>query len=125
MTDSQPELLLDPQGIPILTERVSDEELEDRANSDNGQARGKSIASIANDLLDSELFQQQLDEISRELSHEIRMQLEQTLGTALEAVVNEALEHNKQRSYELIRKQLENSLPGLLAKIIQDEGIAT
>jgi len=114
------DLVIDSDGLPVLTELVPEQDLQ-AAQGGKPRMAGMSIADIANDLLDSEVFQRQLDDISRDLSRNIRLQLEQALGIALENVVNEALEHNKLRSFELIRQQLEGTLPVLLAKIIQDE----
>ena len=58
------------------------------------------------------------------MSGGIRLQMEQALGIALETVITDALERNKLRSFELIRRHLENVLPGMLAKIIDDQGLS-
>ena len=57
------------------------------------------------------------------MTRSIRLQIEQTLGIAIENVINKALDDNNVRSFELIRHQLEDALPELLAKALQDEGI--
>ncbi|TFG79504.1 MAG: hypothetical protein E4H19_16375 [Chromatiales bacterium] len=119
-------LPLDSEGIPILTDLVSDQELmhaRDMAEPDETPAY-LSTAQIADELLSSELFQQQLDEVAAELARGIRLQVEQALGTAIEDVINEALDRNNARSFELIRVQLEDAVPELLAKAMQDKGIS-
>jgi hypothetical protein len=126
MTTHKTQLPLDSDGIPILTRLVRREEMM-RANDEpapNEPVRNLSTAEIANELLSSELFQKQLDEVASELSQGIRLQLEQALGTAIEDVVNKALDRNKARAFELIRDQLEDSLPRMLAKAMQDRGIS-
>jgi hypothetical protein len=118
-------LPLDSEGIPILTELVSNEELlraDDPATQDHAMA-GLTTAEIADELLSSEVFQQQLDEVASDLSRRIRLQVEQALGTAIEDVINEALDRNNAHSFELIRVQLEDTLPELLAKAIQDKAL--
>jgi hypothetical protein len=118
-------LPLDSEGIPILTELVSNEELlraDDPDTPDHAMA-GLTTAEIADELLSSEVFQQQLDEVASDLSRKIRLQVEQALGTAIEDVINEALDRNNAHSFELIRVQLEDTLPELLAKAIQDKAL--
>ena len=125
MTDRATELTLDAQGLPILTDRVLDEELltADELAAGTGLP-ALSTAEIAEELLASEIFQQQLDAVAAELTSSIRLQVEQVLGVAIENVINQALEDNSVHSFELIRQQLEQSLPEMLAKAMQDEGVS-
>ena len=126
MSKQPTRLPLDSEGIPILTELVSHEELmraRHLAGLDDTPAQ-LSTAEIADELLSSELFQQQLDNVAAELARSIRLQVEQALGTAIEDVINQALNRNNARSFELIRVQLEDALPELLAKAMQDKGIS-
>jgi hypothetical protein len=123
MSDQSPEIPVDSEGVPILTDIVPEDELLGAAPAAATHTHGLSTAEIAEDLLGSELFQQQLDEVAAELTRSIRLQVEQSLGTAIENVINQALDDNNVRSFELIRHQLEDALPGLLAKALQDEGI--
>lgn len=118
-------LALDVDGLPILTDRVEEDELlaADELASDM-QLPGLTTAEIAEELLASEVFQQQLDSVATELTRNIRLQVEQALGIAIENVVTQALEDNSVHSFELIRHQLEQSLPELLAKVMQDEGVS-
>lgn len=123
MSDHYPEIPVDSEGVPILTDIVTDDELLGADPAPDLAPRGLSTTELAEDLLNSELFQQQLDEVAAELTRSIRLQVEQTLGIAIENVINQALDDNNVRSFELIRHQLEDALPGLLAKALQDEGI--
>jgi hypothetical protein len=123
MSDHYPEIPVDSEGVPILTDIVTEDELLGAATATVPHTYGLSTAEIAEELLGSELFQQQLDEVAAELTRSIRLQIEQSLGTAIENVINQALDDNNVRSFELIRHQLEDALPALLAKALQDEGI--
>jgi hypothetical protein len=123
MSDHYHEIPIDSEGVPILTDIVTDDELLTAAIEPDLPATGLSTAELAEELLNSELFQQQLDEVAAELTRNIRLQIEQTLGIAIENVINQALDDNNVRSFELIRNQLEDALPELLAKALQDEGI--
>jgi len=121
--NDQHNIVTDPDGLPVLTDLVSGQELQS-AESDDRQPRRMSVSDIANELLDNEVFKRQLDDIAREMSGGIRLQMEQALGIALETVITDALERNKLRSFELIRRHLENVLPGMLAKILDDQGLS-
>jgi hypothetical protein len=125
MSEQYHDIPVDSEGVPILTDMVTEQELLDAAAMPDQPTHGLSTAELAQELLGSELFQQQLDEVAAELTRGIRLQVEQTLGIAIENVINKALDDNNVRSFELIRHQLEHALPGLLAKALQDEGIIT
>jgi hypothetical protein len=125
MTDQTPNLPLDSEGIPILTDPVSTEELLSAGTTTEhfGRYNSMSTAEISEELLSSELFQRQLDEVAAELSRNIRLQTEQALGTAIEDIISKTLDRNNARSFELIRVQLEDALPELLAKVLQDQDV--
>ena len=123
MSEHYHNIPVDSEGVPILTDIVSEESLLAAEAAPDLSSPGLSTAELAEELLRSELFQQQLDEVAAELTRGIRLQIEQTLGIAIENVVNKALDDNNVRSFELIRHQLEDALPELLAKALQDEGI--
>ncbi|MGB5472945.1 MAG: hypothetical protein WBQ78_05670 [Gammaproteobacteria bacterium] len=123
MSEHYHDIPVDSEGVPILTDIVSEESLLATEAAPDLPSPGLSTAELAEELLRSELFQQQLDEVAAELTRGIRLQIEQTLGIAIENVVNKALDDNNVRSFELIRNQLEDALPELLAKALQDEGI--
>ena len=126
MMNRPTELALDKDGLPILTDRVQEHELlaADELATDSWLP-GMTTAEIADELLASEIFQQQLDAVATELSRSIRLQVEQALGMAIENVIPQALEDNSVHSFELIRQQLERDLPELLAKVMQDEGVSS
>jgi hypothetical protein len=125
MSEHYHDIPVDSEGVPILTVIVPEDVLLAAETATDEPVAGLSTSEIADDLLNSELFQQQLDEVAAELTRSIRLQVEQTLGIAIENVINKALDDNNVRSFELIRHQLEDALPGLLAKALQDEGIIT
>jgi len=125
MSDHYHDIPVDSEGVPILTDIVPEDVLLEAATDPDLPAPGLSTSELAEELLCSEVFQQQLDEVAAELTRGIRLQIEQTLGIAIENVINKALDDNNVRSFELIRHQLEDSLPMLLAKALQDEGIVT
>ena len=125
MNNLTAELVLDPDGLPILTDHVDEEELlaaEEPATE--AQLPAMTSAEIAEELLSSQIFQQQLDSVAAELAGSIRLQVEQTLGVAIENAINDALEDNTVHSFELIRQQLEQALPDMLARVMQDEGVS-
>ena len=123
MNERYHEIPVDSEGVPILTDIVPEDVVLAAETDSDLPAPGLSTAELAEELLNSELFQQQLDEVAAELTRSIRLQIEQTLGIAIENVINKALDDNNVRSFELIRHQLEDALPELLAKALQDEGI--
>ncbi|HUT40943.1 MAG TPA: hypothetical protein VM011_06320 [Gammaproteobacteria bacterium] len=123
MSEHYHDIPVDSEGVPILTDIVSEDALLAAEAAPDLPSPGLSTVELAEELLSSELFQQQLDEVAAELTRGIRLQIEQTLGIAIENVINKALDDNNVRSFELIRNQLEDALPELLAKALQDEGI--
>jgi hypothetical protein len=125
MSDQYHDIPVDSEGVPILTDIIPEDVLQASESAPDLPAAGLSTSEIAEELLNSEVFQQQLDEVAAELTRSIRLQVEQTLGIAIENVINKALDDNNVRSFELIRHQLEDALPGLLAKALQDEGVIT
>ncbi len=125
MNDHYHDIPVDSEGVPILTEIVPEDELLAAETRAGLPVHGLSTTELAEELLNSELFQQQLDEVAAELTRSIRLQVEQTLGIAIENVISKALDDNNVRSFELIRQQLDDALPELLAKALQDQGILT
>ena len=123
MNDRTPNLPLDSEGVPILTDLVSTEELLQADTARFGRYNNMSTTEIAEELLSSELFQHLLDELASELSRNLRLQTEQALGTAIEDVIGKTLDRNNARTFELIRVQLEDALPELLSKVLQDQDV--
>ena len=121
MTNSDKDLLLDPDGIPILTNLVQEDAAPYAA--DPGQetsASDVSVDDLAALLLKNNTFRQQLDEIAAELTHSVREQTERALKPVLEEAVSLALDDSTKASCEAIRERLKATLPRLLARTLQD-----
>ncbi|MEN8204384.1 MAG: hypothetical protein ABFS24_00105 [Pseudomonadota bacterium] len=121
MTNPNEELVLDADGIPILTDLVhkdvtpesTDQPLEPHQDD-------VSVDELAGLLLNSETFRQQLDEIAAELTRTVCQQLELTLRPTLEEAISLALDDGSRASHEAVRKHLETVLPDLLARTLQN-----
>jgi len=118
MTNSNEDLVLDADGIPILTDLVRENETP--APTEQPQQDDMSVDELAGLLLNSDTFRQQLDEIAAELTRAVRQQIELTLRPTLEEAISLALEDSNTASYEAVRKQLEEALPDLLARTLQN-----
>ena len=121
MTNTTEELLLDPDGIPILTDLVHDDQApagsEQPGETENDEL---SAGELSNLLLNNSAFKEQLDQISDELTRSVRRQAEQALKPILDAAVTLAFEDSSTDSQEAIRLQLEKSLPELIAQTLKD-----
>ena len=121
MTNENKDLLLDPDGIPILMdlvhENISPHTAEETPGSSSNEVSVDELASL---LLNSEAFRKQLDEIAAELSRSVRQQLELTLRPTLEEAITLAFDDSSTASRDAVRQQLESILPGLLARTLQD-----
>ena len=120
MTSMDEELILDADGIPILTELVREDETATAVEQRQG-SNSASIppARIASRLLNSKFFHQQLEEISAALTHTVHHQIEQTLRPAIEQAIILALEDSDLLAAKTIRQQLEAALPDLLARALK------
>ena len=119
------DLALDKDGIPILTDLVTDEKPEDTspANSVPPPPPPTPVISptdIARQLIDSETVRQQLDELASDLASDMRLHMEQTLAEAIDQAIDSALDRYSTRSKEHIREQLDAALPWLIARALQD-----
>ena len=121
MTNTNKDLLLDPDGIPILTDLVVDDAPPTAAAESRGPGNDEvSVDELARLLLDSAAFKKQLDVIAAELTRSVRQQLELTLRPTLEEAITLAFDDGNAASCEAVRKQLEAALPGLLAHTLQE-----
>ena len=121
MTDTKEGLVLDPDGIPILTDLIQEDATQDSATAGQESPNSElSVDELAGLLLNSEAFTQQLDEIAAELVRSVREQIELALRPVIEEAINLALDDSGTPSYEAVRKQLKETLPGLLARTLQD-----
>jgi len=121
MTAMNEELVLDADGIPILTELVHEDAQPAMVEQyqDAGIA-GAPPAEIADRLLNSQSFHQQIDEITAALTRNIRHQVEQTLQPAIEQAIILALEDSDTHAAEAVRQQLEAALPALIAQALEN-----
>ena len=113
---------LDEAGIPILTDPVADRDVV--ATDDQQLAErlsGLSTTAIVSALLASEPFIQQLDELATRLARQVHEEMQRELQPMLEAALGQALKDSKTRAAEAIYRQLEASLPGLLARTLRKD----
>ena len=121
MTNTNEDLVLDPDGIPILTDLIQEDATPNPAKPGQESPNSElSVDELAGLLLNSEAFTQQLDEIAAELVRSVREQIELALKPVIEEAVNLALDDSGIPSYEAVRKQLNATLPELLARTLQD-----
>ncbi|MCG6898759.1 MAG: hypothetical protein LJE75_02045 [Gammaproteobacteria bacterium] len=121
MTKTNEDLLLDPDGIPILTDLVADDATPNAdAESRKPGSNDVSVEELARLLLNSNAFKKQLDVIAAELTRSVRQQLELALRPTLEEAITVAFDDSNAASCEAVRKQLEADLPELLARAVQE-----
>ena len=118
MTNPNEDLVLDADGIPILTDLVRENETPE--STEQLQKDDVSADELAGLLLNSDTFRQQLDEIAAELTRTVRQQLELALRPSLEEAISLAIDDSNTASYEAVRKQLETALPDLLARTLHN-----
>ena len=116
MSTQDQELAFDSDGIPILTDIVYDD--EDTSEPLDHQQAGLSPGELALELLESEAFRRQLDEIAAEIAHGVRQHMEQTLRPIIDVAISHALDGGDNASRQAIRDQLEAALPELLAQTL-------
>ena len=112
-------LVLDADGIPILTELVHAHETP--ASVAQQQDTGSveiSPADMADSLLHNPFFSQQLDEITAELSRNLRDEVEQSLRPAIEEAISLGLNGCGDHTAAMLRQRLEATLPDLLARAL-------
>ena len=114
------ELVIDAEGIPILTELVREDFLPAEAEfyQDAGIA-GAPPADIADRILNSPHFHQKISEITATLTDNVHHQIEQTLQPAIEQAVILVLEDSETHAAETVRQQLEAALPDLIEKALE------
>ena len=118
MTNPSEDLVLDANGIPILTDLVREHETpEPTKYPRKDEVSTDELAAL---LLHSETFRQQLDEIATGLTRAVHQQIELALRPMIKEAISLALDDSSAASYAVVRKQLEAALPGLLARTLQD-----
>lgn len=115
-----PELLVDEDGVPVLTDVVPPE-IEPGELPDN-RLVAMSVEDVIQTILTSHSFRQQLDEISTDVTRQVREQLEQLLRPAIEQAITDAMDDSS-LSGESIRQQLETALPAIISRQLREIGI--
>ena len=119
MTETH-ELLVDDDGVPVLTDVVPPE-VEPGELPDN-RLVAMSVEDVIQTILTSQSFRQQLDEISTSVTLQVRKQLEQLLRPAIEQAITEAMDDSS-LSGEAIRQQLEVALPAIISGQLRQIGV--
>jgi len=115
------ELVLDEDGIPILTDIVrADDEPESADSRLANRVSGMAPREIAHELLGNDAFRTHLEKVAATLSRNVCQQMEQALQPILEEAIIQALNDNSATSYETVRRQLESSLPELVVEALQE-----
>ena len=103
MTNTREGLLLDPDGIPILTDLVHDDVTPNTAGETRKSGNDEvSVDELASLLLNSDTFKEQLDKIAAELTRSVRQQLELALRPTLEEAILLAFDDEQ---YNLLRSR--------------------
>ena len=121
MTETH-ELLVDDDGVPVLTDVVPPE-VEPGELPDN-RLVAMSVEDVIQTILTSKSFRQQLDEISTSVTRQVRKQLEQLLRPAIEQAITEAMDDSS-LSGEAIRQQLEVVLPAIISGQLRQIGVVS
>ena len=114
------ELMLDEDGIPILTDIVSNDDEPGPADAHLVNRMSEMAPQeIANELLGNDAFRKHLEEVAATLSRNVCQQMERALQPILEEAITLALNDSNATSYEAVRQQLESSLPELVVEALQ------
>jgi len=113
------ELVLDENGVPILTDIVSPEEADPKIQL-AAHLAAMSIDEVAEELLASEAFQEQLDKVSAEISQEVRQHIAHTLRSAVEEAIIRSMEAGIDETHEGICRRIETALPGMLSRVLTE-----
>lgn len=114
------ELVLDEDGVPILTDAVA-ADVEPDTPTDNLLA-AMSMEDIVQTVVGSRSFRQQLDQVSTELTRQLREQLGQLLRPAIEQAITDAMDDSSVTA-DTIRQQLESALPAIISSQLQQIGV--
>jgi len=117
MTTPEEKVALDSEGIPILTDAISPA-LIDKEPETTAELAGLSVDEIVKRALESEEFQQQIDEIAAKLTVNMRVQITETIKPAIEEAITRALNTSGDNTFSSLRKQLESMLPELLTRTL-------
>jgi hypothetical protein len=120
MTVSE-DLVLDADGVPILTDVVTPEQASGTVAISGSQLAYMSAEDITQTILGSESIRHRLDDIAAELTRNVRTQLELLLRPAIEQAVTEVMDDSGSAAFDAIRKQLDDVLPAILAEVLHEE----
>jgi hypothetical protein len=120
MTDPE-DLVLDDDGVPILTDIVTAGETSGTAAISVTQLAHMSVEDITQTILGSESIRHRLDDIAKELTRNVRTQLEQLLRPAIEQAVTEVMDDSGSAAFDVIRQQLDKVLPAILAEVLHED----
>jgi len=114
-------IVLDDDGVPILTDVVAAEQTSGTAAIAENQLATMSVEDITQTILGSESIRHRLDDIAGELTRNVRTQLEQLLRPAIEQAVTEVMDDSGSAAFDAIRQQLDDVLPDILADFLQED----
>ena len=119
---SYEELLVDEDGIPILSNVVNPD--PDNGNDRQPAARlsGSSAETTARELLQNPALRKALDEFAAELSLNIYQHIDRTIRTVVEQAITSAMDEAGNNAYDEIRQQLESAIPDILARVLEESG---
>lgn len=130
MTKTADDLLLDNDGVPLLTDTVEpgteyvEAAYDETEYGDAGpldlQPGEMSADDTIRAVLGSAAVRRRLDEISALLVEQYRGQVEQLLRPAIEQAVTEVMDDSRNAAFNAIREQLNARLPALLAEALRD-----
>ena len=120
MTTSE-DLVLDEDGVPILTEAVSPETGPGTTPIPDIQLSHMSVEDITQTILGSESIRHRLDDIAAELTRNVRTTLEQLLRPAIEQAVTEVMDDSGSAAFDAIRQQLDATIPEILADVLHED----
>ncbi|HHH44155.1 MAG TPA: hypothetical protein ENK49_08455 [Gammaproteobacteria bacterium] len=105
---------LDEQGVPVLENAVSLDELDGAA-----AAPDLTDHDLINQLLEHEALQGILDDITEDLQKMVAWKIESFLKEEVTRLIQDATEQSAPRLAQDIRTQLQLALPGLIARLVE------
>ena len=118
-------LPLDADGIPILTDLVTDEEPGTAPGVTRELIDFRTPEQIAHGLLASDNVKLLLNQMASDLARDVRLHLEQTLANAIDEAINTSLEVNTTRTRDMVRRQLDAALPELIARALHNTDLTS
>ncbi|MGD8311249.1 MAG: hypothetical protein PVJ66_01540 [Gammaproteobacteria bacterium] len=113
---------LDEKGIPILTDVVQSGETTRRAAASRESTPiDTATTELIDTLLESESFRRQMDEVTAALTRNARQRVERALRPVIERAIKQGLDRGGSESNDIIRQQLEASLPDIISSTARKE----